>query len=315
VLNQSAASKRIPARTRNRILNAARDLNYRPNFFARTLRHKRTYTVGVIAREIGEAFGSTVISGAERFLRSQNYFFLTVIHRHDPELIESYTRMLEERGVEGLLAVDTALTRPLRIPTVSVGGHRNLDGITNVVLDHNRAAQLALRHLLDLGHRKIGFLRGQKLSSDSRERWESIQSTCKQLGLEILPEQVVEMDRDDASPETGYDFTKTLLSMCPDFTAIFAHNDITAIGAVRALSESGLRVPDDISVLGFDDIRVAGFCNPSLTTVRQPLNKMGEIAAQALVDRIEKRIESLPEIKIEPLLVIRESTGRCRPRR
>jgi len=115
-----------------------------------------------------------------------------------------------------------------------------------------------------------------------------------------------------ASPEPGYEATKELLRKSRGFTALFAFNDLAAIGAIRAIDEAGLRVPDDISVIGFDDIPNAAYTRPSLTTVRQPLLEMGEIAARTLLDRIEKRSEYVPEIAIEPQLVIRESTGKAR---
>ncbi len=312
VLNDSAAAKSIPEATKARILAAARELDYRPNFFARSLRNKRTYTIGVIAEEIGDAYGSMVISGVERYLRSQNYFFFTVIHRHDPELVTKYSQMLIERGVEGFIAVDTFLEEAPGLPTVAVAGHRLLEGVTNITLDHLQAARLALQHLVDLGHRRIGFLRGQKFSSDSKDRWKAILDTCNELGVAVPPNFAIEMDRDDASPEMGYDFTKLLMANAPDLTAIFAYNDIAAVGAIRALSELGLRVPQDVSVVGFDDIRDAAFHNPSLTTVRQPLGKMGEIAAKTLLDRLEGREPLQQSIAIEPLLVIRESTSRVR---
>jgi len=310
VLNESPAAKAIPAPTKERIWAAARELNYRPNFFARTLRNKKTNTIGVIAQEIGDAYGSVVISGLERYLRSHNYFFMTVAHHHDPDMIEKYIRMLVERGVEGFLAVDTFLDQAPPVPTVAIAGHRKLEGVTNVVLDHNHAAKIALNHLMELGHRKIGFLRGQKFSTDSKDRWAAIQTVSNRLGLEIPPEYVVAMDRDDASPKMGYDFTKVLMSQTRDFSAIFAYNDIAAIGAIHALREAGRRVPEDVSVLGFDDIREAAFQGPPLTTVRQPMQIMGEIAAQTLIDRIDNGLNAIPEIKIKPELVIRQSTAR-----
>lgn len=310
VLNESPAARAIPSRTKERIWAAARGLNYRPNFFARTLRNKKTNTIGVIAQEIGDAYGSVVISGLEKYLRSHGYFFMTVAHHHDPEMIEKYIGMLVERGVEGFLAVDTFLDYPPPVPTVAIAGHRKLNGVTNVVLDHDHAAQIALDHLMKLGHRKIGFLRGQKFSSDSKDRWAAIQAAGRRFGLEISPERVLAMDRDDASPAMGYEFTKKLLSRSRDFTAIFAYNDIAAIGAIHALREAGLRVPEDVSVLGFDDIREAAFQGPPLTTVRQPMETMGEVAAQTLIDRIDNGLNAIPEIKIKPELVIRQSTAR-----
>jgi LacI family transcriptional regulator len=130
-----------------------------------------------------------------------------------------------------------------------------------------------------------------------------------QIGLTIDPDLTVQIDTDDPTPMLGYPFTKQLLARKKPFTAVFAYNDMSAIGAIRALQEQGLRVPQDVSVLGFDDIPGAAFHSPSLTTVRQPLNRMGEVAAQTLLDRIEGRKEYPSEIAIEPELVVRESTA------
>src|SRR5437867_1730303 len=118
VLNNSAAARSIPGHTKERILAAARELNYRPNFLARSLRVQRTYTIGVIAEEIGDAYGSMVISGIEQYLRQHNFFFLTVIHRHDRKLLQTYSQMLLSRGVEGFITVDTSITEPPALPTV-----------------------------------------------------------------------------------------------------------------------------------------------------------------------------------------------------
>src|SRR5216117_1325289 len=160
-LNNSAAARSIPEHTKNRIIEAAKTLNYRPNFFARTLRLKRTYTIGVIAEEIGDAYGSMVISGIEEYLRKNNYFFLTVIHRHDPKLLQTYAQMLLTRGVEGFITTDTSLSEKLALPTVAVAGHQRVEGITNIILDHTRAARLALEHLAISGMKKSPSLEGR----------------------------------------------------------------------------------------------------------------------------------------------------------
>src|SRR5216684_4547178 len=143
-LNNSAAARSIPQHTKNRIIAAAKALNYRPNFFARTLRLRRTYTIGVIAEEIGDAYGAVVISGIEEYLRKNDYFFLTVIHRHDPKLFQTYSQMLLTRGVEGFITTDTSLTENLTLPAVAIAGHKRVEGVTNIVLDHKHAARLAL---------------------------------------------------------------------------------------------------------------------------------------------------------------------------
>ncbi len=308
-LNNSPAARSIPQHTKNRIIEAAKALNYRPNFFARTLRLKRTYTIGVIAEEIGDAYGSMIISGIEAYLRQNNYFFLTVIHRHDLKLLATYSHMLQSRGVEGFITVDTSLREEPSLPTVAVAGHQQVTGVTNIVLDHTRAAWLALEHLRDLGHEEIAVIKGQTMSSDSTVRWNAICEVAQQLGIRIRPELTIQMEGFDSTPGLGYSFTKQLLARKHPFTALFAYNDIAAIGSSWAFREAGLRVPQDISIVGFDDIPGAAFANPGLTTVRQPLLRMGQIAAQTVVNLIEGNGEYVPEIAIEPEFVVRESTG------
>jgi LacI family transcriptional regulator len=311
VLNDSPSARSIPQETKQRIHAAAKELKYRPNFFARTLRNKRTYTIGVIAEEIGDSYGSTIISGIEQILRKRDYFFLTVAHRHDAELLSRYSQLLSERGVEGIITVDTTVQDEPALPTVAVAGHKKLKGVTNIILDHHQAAVLALNHLKELGHERIAFMKGNPLSSDSKDRWDAICRVAEQIGLKIDPELTVQIDTDDATPLLGYPFAKQLLARNKPFTALFAYNDISAIGAIRAFQEQGLRVPQDISVMGFDDIPGAAFHTPSLTTVRQPLNRMGEVAAQSLLERIEGKQEYPEEIAIEPELVVRESTAKA----
>ncbi len=312
VLNDSAAARSFPQHTKDRILAAARELNYRPNFLARALRVKRTYTIGVITEEIGDPYGGMVISGIERCLRQNGFFFLTVAHRHDPKLLKDYSHLLLQRGVEGFITVDTSVSQPPPLPTVAVAGHRHVKGVTNLVLDHLVGAMVALKHLAKLGHAEIAFMKGPATSSDSEDRWKAIVEVSHKLGIRIRPELVVRLEGDAVTPDLGYAFARQLLSSNKPFTALFGYNDNSAIGAIRAIHEAGLRVPEDISVVGFDDVQSAAFSNPGLTTVRQPLQKMGEIAARTLLDRIENDEIYLPEIAVEPELVIRESTGRAR---
>jgi DNA-binding LacI/PurR family transcriptional regulator len=314
VLNDSPAAKAIPQRTKDLILKAAKDLKYQPNFFARSLVKKRTYTVGVVAEEIGDPYGAMVIDGIESALTQREYFFWTVAHRHESQKLRQYLNMLEARGVEGFITVDTILTEGSRLPIVAVPGHRQIAEVTNIVLDHQMAAELALKHLADLGHRRIACIRGQPFSTDSTERWDWIRKAAAKQGVEIPSEFTVQLMTPDSSPQDGYKLTRSLLERTTNFSALFAYNDISAIGAIRAIREAGLRVPEDISVVGFDDIREAAYHVPSLTTVRQPLRKMGEMAAQILVERIEGITQHRSNIAIEPELVVRESTARVRQR-
>lgn len=311
VLNDSPSARSIPQETKNRIRAAAKELNYRPNFFARSLRNKRTYTIGVIAEEIGDSYSSPIISGIEQYLRKRDYFFLTVVHRHDVVLLNRYSQLLSERGVEGIITVDTTVQDAPSLPTVAIAGHKKLAGVTNITLDHQKAAVLALSHLKNLSHTRVAFMKGNPLSSDAKDRWDAICSVAVEIGMEIDPALTVQIDTDDPTPMLGYPFAKQLLARRVPFTALFAYNDMSAIGAIRALQEQGLRVPQDVSVMGFDDIPGAAFYTPSLTTVQQPLNRMGEVAAEVLLERIEGKKEYPCEIAIEPALVVRESTAKA----
>jgi DNA-binding LacI/PurR family transcriptional regulator len=312
VLNDAPSARTIPAHTRQRIHIAAKELNYHPNFLARSLRKKRTYTVGLLISEIGDVYGAMVISGVEAYLREHSYFFLTVTHRHNPALLLEHTQVLLERGVEGFITLDTTLLDPLPLPTVCVAGHRDLKGVTNIILDQELGARLALQHLRSLGHRTIAFMKGQAGSSDSESRWNAVCKIAREQELEMDPDLTIAFEFDDPSPQLGYPYAKQLLARKKPFTALFAYNDISAIGAIRAIQEEGLRVPEDVSVVGFDDIRWAAYHTPSLTTVRQPLSRMGEMAAETLIRKLERKIDNCSEIAIAPTLVVRESTGPAR---
>src|SRR6266478_1878726 len=238
VINRSPAAKSIPHRTQERIRQAARELNYRPNFVARSLRAQRSFTIGVVVPEISEGYAALVMSGIEDHLLEEGYFYFVVSHRHRPDLIEEYPRLLQQRAVEGLIAVDTACRKGVPIPFVAVSGHREVQGVTNIVLDHALAAKLAMEHLAQHGHRNIAFIKGQEFSSDTEIRWESERGAAKELGLEINERLVGQLDGESPSPELGYGVTRKLLATGEAFTALFAFNDISAIGAIRALREA-----------------------------------------------------------------------------
>ena len=308
VLND-VPGRSIPQATRERIRQAASQAGYQPNLLARSLRNRKTHTIGVLVPELGDGYHAQVMSGIGDCLMSNGYFYFTVHHRHRKDLVEEYSRMLLSRGAEALIAIDTALEHSFPVPVVVVAGHRRIDGVSNVVLDHDRAAELALTHLYSLGHRRLAFMRGQPFSSDSGDRWRSIVQRARKLGLQIKRDLVVQLDRDIISPDLGYPVVRQLLSRKTPFTALVSFNDIAAIGAVRAFQDEGLRVPADISVIGFDDIEASGFITPSLTTVRQPLSEMGRIAAQHILDRLQGTETFRERISVHPELTVRESTG------
>src|SRR5215472_10184360 len=185
VINRAPGARSIPQRTQELIRKAARELNYRPNHLARSLRQQRSYTIGVVVPEISEGYAALVMSGIEDHLLQEGYFYFVVSHRHRDELIAEYPLMLQQRAVEGLIVVDTAITSASQVPLVAVSGHRELPGVTNIVLDHARAASLAMEHLAKLGHRRIAFIKGQAFSSDTAIRWESGGNGARGRGGEI----------------------------------------------------------------------------------------------------------------------------------
>ena len=309
VLND-VPGRSIPEATRERIRKAARKFNYEPSFLARSLRNRRTMTVGILVPVLADGYHAEVMTGIGDRLLEEKYFYFIAHHRHRADLIEQYPRMLISRGAEGLIAIDTNLLHKLPLPVVAVAGHRRLTGVTNVVLDHHRAAELSLCHLYDLGHRTIAYMRGQPYSSDSDARWRGIVQVAKDLGLSIRPELTIRLEKDLTSPELGYPVVKQLLDHHRSFTAILSFNDVAAIGCIRALHDSGLQVPPDVSVVGFDDIKEAAFQTPSLTTIRQPLHRMGELAVELLLPQLESSGAKTPsQMAVEPELIVRESTG------
>jgi DNA-binding LacI/PurR family transcriptional regulator len=315
VLNNAPGVRSIPQETRDRVTEAAAKFDYRPSFYARSLRKRQTFSIGVLVPDLNDHYATQVLAGMEELLIEEGYFYLTASHRRKPDLIEEYPRLLLDRCVEGFILIDTLLEHSLKLPTVAVAGHRKFEGVTNVVLDQRRAAELALRHLVQLGHRKIAFMRGGSHSSDADDRWECQMAAARELKLDVPAEMKVQTVVRDSTPEMGFGPAIELVNRGVEFTALVCYNDVSAFGAIRALVDHGLRVPEDVSVVGFDDIQTAAFHNPSLTTIRQPLNQMGMVAARILLQRLRGQATFPDAVPILPELVIRESTCPPGPRR
>lgn len=317
VLNRSPAAASIPQETHRRVFAAAEKLGYRPDFLARSLRSRRSLSVGILVPDIGDAYSSGVLSGVETRLLDEGYFYLIASHRFSDELLGEYMQLLKDRLVDGYILVATELDAPPGLPAVAVAGHTTLDQVTNVVLDHHRAATLSLSHLAALGHRQIAFFKGPTNSVDTESRWQAILAAADPLGIEVRPELCLQLGSEapegrslaQATYHQGFALGRRLLEAGESFSALFAFNDVSAIGAMRAFLDAGLRVPDQVSVVGFDDIHAAAFQNPSLTTVRQPLTEMGATASRILLEHLKGGQPSAEAFTIEPELVVRGSTG------
>jgi LacI family transcriptional regulator len=324
VLNNAPLARYIPAATKKKIERAAERLGYRPNQFARSLRSKRSHTVGVMVFDMTDPFCTLILRGIENTLYQASYLpILTDVH-NEGSRFERYLEMLLDRRIEALIVIanwvflDINLLADLEkssIPTAMIGCELKTDSISSVIVDNELGGHLALEHLYSLGHRKIAIIRGPKALTDSSPRWRGIRNFAKESGLEIDSRLVVDMpeSRDPSSSfESGYKLTEELLRQKRSFTAMLAFDDMSAFGAIRALNRAGIRVPEHCSVIGFDDVATSAIYTPSLTTVRQPMETMGASAVGVVLDGInavlEKREASASHRKVTPELVVREST-------
>jgi LacI family transcriptional regulator len=324
VLNNAPLARYIPAATKKKIERAAQRLGYRPNQFARSLRSKRSHTVGVMVFDMTDPFCTMILRGIENTLYQASYLpILTDVH-NEGSRFERYLEMLLDRRIEALIVIanwvflDINLLGDLEkssIPTAMIGCELKTDSISSVIVDNEVGGHIALEHLYSLGHRKIAIIRGPKVLTDSSPRWKGIRSFAKESGLELDSRLIVDMpeSRDPLSSfEMGYKLTEDLLRQKRPFTALLAFDDMSAFGAIRALSRAGIRVPDQCSVIGFDDVATSALYTPSLTTVRQPMETMGASAVGVVLDGInavlEKREINATHRKVAPELVVREST-------
>jgi LacI family transcriptional regulator len=324
VLNNAPLARYIPAVTKKRIERAAKKLGYRPNLFARSLRSKRSHTVGVMVFDMTDPYCTLVLRGIENSLYQSNYLpILTDVH-NERSRFERYLEMLLDRRVEALIVlanwlfVDIDVLGDLQkssIPTAMIGRELQSDAISSVIVDNEAGSRAALEHLYLLGHRKIAFIRGPKTLADSAPRWKGIRTFAKTNNLALNAELIVDLpeSRDPVSSfEAGYKLTEELLKRKNPFTALVAFDDMTAFGAIRALAKAGLRVPEHCSIVGFDDVAASSLYTPPLTTIRQPMEAMGAMAASIVADRIaaaqqERKLLAVHR-RLPPELVIREST-------
>ncbi len=317
VMNGSLTSGIAPD-TRDRVLAAARKLNYRPNFLARSLRTRKSFTIGVLMPDLSEGYSVTVLRGIEASLLKASYFHFVASHHLRGELVEEYVQMFQDRSVDGLIIACAPWSLAAPYPVVTISCENSVKGTASVLLDHNLATELALRHLVELGHKKIAFIKGVESIPDTEIRWNAIARAAAKLGLHINPKLVAQIDDPvtPSGPHLGYGVTQKLLSRREPFTALFTFNDVCAFGAIRALSEAGMRVPEDVSVVGFDDIESAAYQTRGLTTIRQPLEEMGRLAADTLLKRIggngDISTNSVEQLVVAPELIVRETTTAAR---
>lgn len=313
VLNKAPLAERLSPVTRQRVEEAARRLGYQPNYFARSLSGKRSQMLGVLAPDFGEGYDSMLLSGMEQTLLNSGYVYFVSSHLWSRKTLDRSIAVLLERGAEGLIFINTPQPAALPVPTVCIGAGKPRSETRRVRIDNARGMELSLVHLAQLGHRRIALLKGHRGSSDTEERATAARRVMKDLGLELDPKLVVQLERlgneGIQGVEEGQIATGKLLAQASDFTALVAFNDMAACGAMHTLQAAGRHVPEDVSIIGFDDLTVARVVQPALTTIRQPLRQMGEQAALLLMEAIAKKSTGEPELCIEPELIVRGSTA------
>jgi DNA-binding LacI/PurR family transcriptional regulator len=325
VLSEAPLSQNVAASTRERIRKMARQLGYHPDAFARSLRRRRSQTIGVLAYDLSDPFCTPIVRGIQAGLQPADYVPLLIDAQTQRRLFDNYLRMILERRAEGVIVIaswifeETNLLADIEknhVPIVIVG--RDLTGrkISSLLVDNDAGGKLAMRHLTDLGHRRIAVIQGPEELFDSEPRWAGVQRAAAEAGITIDPQLVGQLPNlmDSTSGfEGGLQFAKQMLASGRTFTAVLAFDDLTALGVVRGLTDAGLRVPEDCSVVGFDDVLPAIVSTPGITTIHQPLKEMGLLAAQWAVQAIEAREKgSQRPVQLHrapPELVVRKSTA------
>jgi len=315
VLNNSPLARSFAPETRERIYKAAEKYKYKPDYFARYLNQRRSYLIGVLSPDLAEGYNASVLGAIEEYLLQSDYRYFLATHEWSKTRIEGTIQMFLERGVDGLILINTRLTCPVDLPLAVVGNSDNVKRAVSIVIDNHAGIRRALEHLVSLGHHKIAFIKGHKDSADTEDRWDAFVSAAQSLSIRVDPRLVVQLERLGAqqisSIEEGAYCAQQLLSRRREFTALMAFNDISAIGALNRFREHGWRIPQDLSVVGFDDVAAARIVYPALTTVQQPLQLMGQMAAREVIKAITNGAKN-DRLVLTPQLVVRNSTAQAR---
>lgn len=300
--------------TRARVLKVIREHNYVPSAVARSLVTQRRFEVGLLfARRSDESltsgFWALVYLGISETCLERGYMVSATMI--SPE--QAQNRIIGRRKFDGYIMVTAEMIEAVaasvikrEIPAVIIGPNSDMPEITSVDTENQRGGYLATRHLIDLGHRRIGAITSQKEPEVRRNRIGGYHEALEEAGIPIQEELIV---ADGEAYRGGYEAMRQLLQQSPRPTAVFCDSDVLAFGALQALHEAGIRVPDEMAMVGLDDLPMAKYSSPALTTVRQPIYRMGQEAAHLLIDQIEGKQEASVRKVLPVELIIRDSCG------
>lgn len=309
VINQT---RFVSENTRGRVLDAMRELEYKPNQLARSLRSRRTNTFGVLLPDSANPYFAAILAGIEAASFERGYNIIIGNANNDPQREYTYLDVLTSKQIDGMLLISTGsfsesirILQEQKVPVVLVD-RPDQQGTLDVVMANNRqGGVLATHHLIERGHQRIACIAGPDHLMNSVERREGYFEALQAAGIDHSPAMLVNGNFDT---ENGYTACQQLLDLPHRPTAIFACNDLMAIGALRAISERGLRVPDDISLVGFDNIQLASYTVPRLTTIKQPTAALGRRAVERLIERVSSPYPSGERDVLDVILIERDST-------
>ncbi|MHC5253315.1 LacI family DNA-binding transcriptional regulator [Listeria kieliensis] len=306
---------RFSEATRKNVLHAAEQMKYKPNFFAKNMIKNHTNTIGMVVPEVTDAFFSQLVKGAEDYLNGEGYMIMLCNSSNDTKREDHYIEELLHRAVDGLIIASPHILdsevftrlKDKRCPFILLDRERNERQEGRIAVDDFAGGYEATKHLIDLGHRDIGIIVSDASFYNVFERFEGYRKAMQEHSLPVLEKWIVSGDQ---TMQGGLDATRKLFEQDAQVTAIFATNDLMATGAYRYAYEEGIAIPETLSVIGFDDIELAAFMTPPLTTIRQPIYEMGALAAKALLGKIEHPEEAMPNHLLKLDLIERSSTKR-----
>ena len=298
--------------TAERIRKIAKESDFRVSAIGRSLATGRTFTLGVVATTIEDPFISEVVSGAEDAANAHGYSLILTNSNANPDRELKVVHSFEERRVDGILVLDSRvgsvyvpMLARMRVPIVLINSQHPGEYVHSISIDNVAASHTATRYLVHLGHRQIAYLGKTGGYQSNEERASGYRQALQAAGIEARPEYVV---LGDGKPEAGKNAMEQLLSLPEIPTAVFCYNDLTAIGALSAIRQHGLTVPGDISIVGFDDIGIASYTQPPLTTIRHPKHQMGRAATEMLLSLLKESVPSSVR-KVQGELIVRESAA------
>ncbi|MFY9558356.1 MAG: LacI family DNA-binding transcriptional regulator [Blastocatellia bacterium] len=298
--------------TAERIQQIAREKGYRPSEVARSLVNRRTKTIGVVVTRIADPFIAEVVSGIEEVANDHGYSVFLANSNAHPDREVKVVHSFHERRVDGILVTASrvgALYMPLlaemRVPTVLINNQHPGEFVHSVMIDNPSASRQAAEHLIQLGHRRIAYIGDRFGFQSDTERFAGYRRALEVADIQFVPELTA---HGDGKAEGGMQAMERLLALPEPPTAVFCYNDMSALGALRAIHSRGWRVPEDISVVGFDDLFIASYTSPALTTISQPMRQMGRMAMEILI-KLFSGLNSKTNIKVQGQLIVRESTS------